>query len=103
MFVPRMLAQGVGFLGLAMTDLIAVPLIFSTKLTYNTFAAQCSGLGVGFGVAGGIFTGASIGLTQFILLGYSFPVFVGTIVPTVHQEMNIPAIFAKNGNTTMIS
>jgi len=81
MFLPRVIAQGIGYLGMGLTDLIGIPLVFTTKATFSAFAAGGSGIGMGLGIAGSIATGAMTGLGELMVLGYSFPVVIGTIVP----------------------
>lgn len=82
LFLPRVIGQGIGYLTTGMTDLIAIPLIFTTMTSFYSFAGEnVTGAGLGGGIAAGILTGATVTIGELLVLGYAFPVYIGTIVP----------------------
>lgn len=81
MVVPRVLAQGVGYLGMAMGDLIAAPIIFASKFGYNAAAGDAVDGRILLGIGAGLLGGGAVGIGEAIILGYSFPIYIGTVLP----------------------
>ncbi len=81
MVVPRALAQGVGYLGMAMGDLIAAPIIFASKFGYNAASGDAVDGRVLLGIGGGLMGAGAVGIGEAIILGYSFPIYIGTVLP----------------------
>lgn len=82
MFLPRVIGQGIAYLTMAMTDLIAIPLVYTSMASFYTFAGENpSGAGIGGGIAAGLVGGAAVTIGELIVLGYAFPIYIGTIVP----------------------
>jgi hypothetical protein len=81
LLIPGVLAQGLGYLGMFMGDLIGAPILFASKFAFNVGAGDNNGAGIALGMTGGLIAGGAVMIGEAILLGYNFPAYILTVLP----------------------